>query len=49
MTYVKLKHFPQGMTKHGTYEWFQWIGVLSSIQLPLSGEVVLAEFTSGEG
>jgi hypothetical protein len=45
MTCAKLKQFAQGMTRHDTYEGFQWIGVLSSIQFPFSGEVVLAEFT----
>jgi hypothetical protein len=45
MTCAKLKQFAQGMTRHGTHEWFQWIGVLSSIQLPLSGGEVLAKFT----
>jgi hypothetical protein len=45
MTCAKLKQFAQGMTRHGTHEWFQWIGVLSSIQLPFSGGVVLAEVT----
>jgi hypothetical protein len=45
MTWAKLKQLAQGMTRHGTYEGFQWIGILSSIQLSLSGGVVLAEFT----
>jgi hypothetical protein len=33
MICAKLKQFAQGMSRHGTHEWFQWIGVLSSIQL----------------
>ena len=33
------------MARHGSHKTFQWTGVLSCIYLPLSGGVVLAEFT----
>jgi hypothetical protein len=45
MTCAKMKQLAQGMMRHGTHEWFQWIGVLSSIQLSFSGGVVLAKFS----
>jgi uncharacterized membrane protein len=36
-TCAKLKQLAQGMTRQSTYEGFQWIGILSFIQLALGG------------
>ena len=45
MTCAKLKQLAKGMTRHATHERFQWIRVLSSIQLSLDDRVVVAGFT----
>ena len=45
MACAKLKQLAKGMTRHATHERFQWIGVLSSIQLSLDDGVVVAGFT----
>ena len=45
MACAKLKQLAKGMTRHATHEGFQWIRVLSSIQLFLDDRVVVAGFT----
>ena len=45
MACAKLKQLAKGMTRHATHEGFQWIRVLSSIQLSLDDRVVVAGFT----
>ena len=45
MACAKLEQFAKGMTRHVTHERFQWIRAISSIQLSLDNQVVVADFT----